>query len=245
MEHKKLTKDVFTQIFLEETAPARAYLAEEIKKIGDPMKVDLNKNDKLGDKDAALVHKSKSKTEYKKGPATVVKSGNTSEGDPVEDVKLNQQPSKGGSDEKASTAVAVKAGAEKGGNSVTSGQAKANFTSKTGGPKKSVSDPFVDEASDKMNQNDKLIDDGAKTFVDAGSEKGGTDVTAGQHKATWKERAPKSDNEKRIADAIQLKEKYTATELRDLIISESKKRARREMFEISLEQLRKENDKLK
>ena len=58
-----------------------------------------------------------------------------------------------------------------------------------------------------------------KTFVEAGAEKGGTDDTAGQAKANFKEKAPKSDNDKRIATGIQLKESYTKTELNGLYVS--------------------------
>jgi len=153
---------------------------------------------------------------------------------------MNQQPSKGGSDEKAATAVAVKAGAEKGGKGVTAGQHAANFDSKTDGPKKSVSTPFTDKASDKMNAEDKVVDEGTKTYVEAGAEKGGTDVTAGQHKAGWKEDAPKSDNDKRIASGIQLKETYTKSELQSFIISEAKKLAKKQMLEQELKKLKDE-----
>ena len=148
------------------------------------------------------------------------------------DVSMNEQPSKEGSDKKASTAVAVKAGAEKGGDNVTSGQAKANFTSKTSGPKKAVSDPYVDEASEKMNQMDgeNADKEAPKTFVEAGAEKGGTDDTAGQAKANFKEKAPKSDNDKRIATGIQLKESYTKTELNAFILEQAMKLAKQQIF---------------
>lgn len=244
MKVEKISSKMFLDLIKEEALKIKQELEQElnegdITKVGDPVEdVKLNKNDGTGDKDAALVHKSKSKTEYKKGPAKTVKSGTTDEGDPVEDVDLNQQPSKGGSDEKAATAVGVKAGAAKGGNDVTTGQHKANFESKTDGPKDSVSDPFTKKASEKMNTNDKVVDEGTKTFVEAGAEKGGTDVTAGQHKAGWKESAPKSDNDKRIADGIQLKETYSKTELAQLIMSEAKKLAKKQMLEQELQKLK-------
>ncbi len=213
----------FLQILSEETELLKKDIAEAIENIGDPMDVKLNKNDKTGDKDQALVHKSKSKTEYKKGPAE--------KGEEPMDVKLNQAPSKQGSDEKASTAVGVKAGAAKGGNDVLSGQAKANFESKTEGPKAKTGEPFEDKAKTEMNSMDKEVDEGTKTFVDAGAAKGGTDVTAGQAKAGWKESAPKSDNDKRIADAIQLKEKYTKKELQEFIMAEALKKAKMKILE--------------
>ncbi len=204
----------------------------DVTKVGEPLDVKLNKNDGTEDKDAALVHKSKSKTEYKKGPAE--------KGEDPMDVDLNQQPSKGGSDEKASTAVSVKTGAEKGGKGVTAGQHAANFESKTSGPKDSVSTPFTKKASDKMNAEDKVVDEGTKTYVEAGAEKSGGDVTAGQHKAGWKESAPASDNDKRIATGIQLKESYTKPELQQFIISEAKKLAKKQMLENELAKLKQE-----
>ena len=132
MKVEKITSKMLMDLIQEEAQKIKAELFSEgdITKVGEPTEVKMNKNDGTEDKDAALVLKSKDKTEYKKGPAKVVKSGNTDEGDPVEDVDLNQQPSKGGSDEKAATAVGVKAGAEKGGKGATAGQHKANFESK-------------------------------------------------------------------------------------------------------------------
>lgn len=245
-EATKITSKILMDLIQEEANKLKAELFSEgdITKVGEPTEVKLNKNDGTNDKDAALVMKTPSKTEYKKGPAKVVKSGNTDEGDPIEDVKLNQQPSKGGSDEKAATAVEVKAGAEKGGNDVTTGQHKANFTSKTDGPKKGMSDPFTTSPEKGMNKNDKVVDEGTKTYVEAGAEDGSTNVTAGQHDANWKEAAPKSDNDKRIASGIQLKETYSKSELRELIITEAKKLAKRQMLEQELEKLKAELNKL-
>lgn len=225
-------------IIKEEAETIKKELQEgDLTKVGDPVEdVKLNVNDGTGDKDQALVHKSKSSTEYKKG--------GKEKGEAPLDVKLNQQPSKGGSDEKAATAVGVKAGSEKGGNDVTTGQHKANFESKTDGPKNSVSDPFTKKASEKMNAEDKVVDEGTKTYVEAGAEEGGGDVTAGKHKSNWKENAPKSDKDKRIADAIQLKEKYTKSELQSFIISEAKKLARKQMLVQELAKLKEESKNL-
>lgn len=246
MKVEKITSKMLMDLIQEEAQKIKAELFSEgdTTKVGEPTEVKMNKNDGTEDKDAALVLKSKDKTEYKKGPAKIVKSGNTTEGDPVEDVDLNQQPSKGGSDEKAATAVGVKAGAEKGGKGATAGQHKANFESKTEGPKKSTSEPFTNTAGKEMNKEDKVVDEGTKTFVEAGSEKGGTDVTAGQHAANFKEAAPKSDNDKRIATGIQLKETYSKEELRNLIISEAKKLAKKQLLEQEIEKLKNEMGKL-
>lgn len=233
MKVEKITSEMLLALIKEEADKIKQELNEgETTNVGEPLDVLLNKNDGTGDKDQALVHKSKSKTEYKKGPADKGE-------DPIE-AEMNQEPSKGGSDEKAATAVKVKAGAEKGGKGVTAGQHAANFESKTDGPKKSVSTPFTDKASDKMNAEDKVVDEGTKTYVEAGAEKGGTDVTAGQHKAGWKEDAPKSDNDKRIATGIQLKESYKKSELQQFIISEAKKLAKKQMLEQELKKLKDE-----
>lgn len=231
MEQTQKSKDKFLAILNEELKTIKQQLAEDIKNLGDPIDVALNKNDGLGDSNKALV--------YKDADGKKEKSGNSEKGEVPLDVKLNQQPSKGGSDEKASTAVGVKAGAAKGGNDVTAGQHAANFTSKTEGPKTKTGEPFDEKAKKEMNQMDKVVDEGTKTYVEAGAEKGGTDVTAGQHDANWKESAPKSDNEKRIADAIQLKEKYTPAELQAFIVSEAKKYARVIRFEANLEKAKK------
>lgn len=246
MEAKKKTKELqlFQSILQENLNALRTELNEEIKNMGDPLSVDLNKNDGLGDSDKALVYKDKDSKKEKSGPAKVVKSGNTDEGDPVEDVKLNQQPSKGGSDEKISTAVKVKAGAAKGGNDVTAGQAKANFESKTEGPKVATGEPFDEKAKDEMNQMDgeKADKEAPKTYVEAGAAKGGSDVTAGQPKSNWKEKAPKSDTEKRIADAIQLKEskEFKRSEMISFILAEAKKVSREMIYQSSVEKIQKD-----
>jgi len=238
-------KNRFLEILSEETALLKKQIAEEIKNLGDPIDAKLNQNDKLGDsKNQNLVMKNKSSSETKpdKAPKT--------DGDfPIDlehaiDVDMNEQPSKEGSDEKISTAVSVKAGSEKTGNNATAGQAKANFTSKTTGPKKSVSDPFVDSAKKEMNSMDKESEKGAKTYVEAGSEKGGTDVTAGQHSASFKEKAPKSDNDKRIATGIQLKESYTKSELHALIMENAKKIAKQRLLEEKIKEVKKNIKKM-
>lgn len=234
METKKISSKELMAMITEAAEKIKIELNEEdLKKIGDPVTdVKLNANDKLGDSNKAIVAKTKTETK--------TKTGTVKAGDPL-DVKMNQQPSKGGSDEKAAAAVEVKAGAEKGGNDVTTGLHKANFTSKNSGPKKETSEPFLDKAPEKMNANDKVSDQGTKTYVEAGAEKGGADVTAGQHKATWKESAPKSDKDDRIAKAIQLKESYTKKELMNFIISEAKKKAKRESLD---EQMKKIQEKI-
>lgn len=200
------------------------------KKLSDPLDVKLNANDGTEDGPNAITKVGKAGNETKKGKE--------SSDDPIK-VKVEEEKD-GGSDEKISTAVEVKAGSAKGGKGVTAGQAAANFTSKESGPKKAVSDPFLEAGKKEVNSMDKLVNDGAKTYVEAGAEKGGADVTAGQHKAVTKERAPKSDTEKRIADAIQLKESYKKSELFNLIEDHAKKLASKILLEDELNRIEKE-----
>lgn len=237
METQKISKEMLSSFIQDAANRIKQELKEEYEKVGDPIDVKLNQNDGLGDTEAK--NYTKPGKEAKNLPKDFEK-----EGDPVEDVKMNQEPSKEGSDEKIATAVEVEAGAEKGGSDVTAGQHKANFKSKTDGPKDSVSDPFTKKASDKMNKEDKVVDEGTKTFVEAGAEKGGSDVTAGQSKANWKEAAPKSDKDDRIAKGIQLKESYTSTELKQFIQEEAKKLAKKQMLQLEMQKLKEQISKI-
>lgn len=237
----------FLEILSEETEMLKKQIAEDIKNLGDPLDAKINQNDKLGDsKNQNLVMKNKSTTKNKPDGAPKTDGDFPNDLEHPTDVDMNQEPSKGGSDEKASTAVAVKAGAEKGGEGVTAGQAKANFTSKTEGPKKSVSDPFTDGAKKEMNSmdSDKGDKEAPKTYVEAGAEKGGTDVTAGQHSPKFKEKAPKSDNDKRIATGIQLKESYTKSELNALILEKARELAKQQILAKQLNSLKKDLENL-
>ena len=85
--------------------------------------VKLNANDKLGDSAKALVYKNTTKKTEKAGPESA-------------DVKMNQKAKDLGSDEKAATAVEVKAGSTKKAKGDTTGLANANFESKTENPSK-------------------------------------------------------------------------------------------------------------
>jgi len=224
---------------------------EAFKALEDPIEQDMNQNDGLGDSDKALVFKNTDKTENKGGKAPKTAPA---------DVKMNANAKEKGSDEKAATAVAVKAGAEKGGKGVTAGQAKANFESKDGNPKKEVSAPFVEKGEEKMNTMDALTDEETKTYVEAGAEKGGKGVTAGQHKAVVKEKAPATKTETPIAKGIEtdngnsnqegkakdapkvaLKESYTRKELIETVKREAAKIAKKTMLE---EQLKRIDDEL-
>lgn len=231
MKNQKISKDELVKFIQTEALKLKKQLSEEFEKVGQAHEVKMDHEAKPSDKDQALVMKTTKTTQYKKGPAE--------DGEIPVDVDMNEQPSGEGSDEDIKTAVFVKAGAKKGGNDVTSGQAKASFDSKTSGPKTDVSKPYLDKGKDKMNTMDKEnYKGGAKTYVEAGAEDKSRTVTAGQHKASFSEKAPKSDKDQRIAHGIELKENYTKDELKDLIINESKKLAKKII-------LRKELNKLK
>lgn len=260
----KITAEDFKKMVLAEARLIKKSLQEEdstkTKSLGNPLDQKMNKNDGLEDSDKALVMKNTKTTETKKGKAPAVAPA---------DVKMNAEAKTKGSDEKAATAVSVKAGAEKGGKGVTAGQAKANFESKSENPKASVSAPFVEKNKEEMNTMDGLTDEETKTYVEAGAEKGGKGVTAGQAKAVVKEKAPAVKDEEPIIKGIQtdqgnsnkdgevnkkaenqavtesikinLKETYTRKELIETVKREAAKLAKKTMLE---EQLRKINDEL-
>lgn len=231
MKNQKISKDELVKFIQTEALKLKKQLTEEFELVGQTHDVKMDHEAKPSDKDQALVMKTTKTTQYKKGPAD--------DGEIPVDVDMNEQPSGEGSDEDIKTAVFVKAGAKKGGNEVTAGQAKANFDSKTSGPKSDVSKPYLDKGKDKMNTMDKEnYKGGSKTYVEAGAEDKSHTVTAGQHKANFSEKAPKSDKDNRIAHGIELKENYTKDELKNLIITESKKLAKKII-------LRKELNKLK
>lgn len=219
MKKQRMTKQELVDFINSQAMKIKNELNEEFKSVGDPLKVKMGHEAKPSDKDQALVMKSKSSTEYKKGPAE--------KGEIPLDVEMNEQPSGDGSDKDISTAVYVKAGAQKGGNTPTKGQHKANFDSKTEGPKKSVSDPFLEKGKDKMNTMDKAQDHGAKTYVEAGSEMKVNDPRSGMHKGKFSERVPKSDKDERIAHGIELKESYTKEEFSKFIMEEANKLAKK------------------
>lgn len=251
---KKITSEEFRNMVLAEAREIKRKLYEEeaFKALEDPIEQDMNQNDGLGDSEKALVFKNADKTESKGGKAPKTAPS---------DVKMNSNAKEKGSDEKAATAVEVKAGAEKGGKGPTAGQHKANFESKKDNPKKDVSKPFVETNKEEMNTMDSNIDDvGTKTFVEAGAEKGGKGPTTGQHKAVVKEKAPAPKEETRIAKGIEtengnsnqegkpkdapkvaLKESYTRKELIETVKREAAKIAKKSMLE---EQLKKIDDEL-
>lgn len=242
MKNKKISKQELVDFITSEAIKAKNKLNEEFESAGKPK---MDHVAKPSDKDQALVMKNTKDSEYKKGPAKTsdVSAPFTEDEGLTVDLEMNSNDSDQGSDENVSTAVYVKAGAQKGGNKVTTGQHNANFSSKEDGPKKDASKPFLEKGKEKMNTMDKEnYPGGAKTYVEAGSEIKGNDVRTGMHQGKFSERVPKSDKDERIAHGIELKESYSKKELYDLIISESKKLSKKIILKNELTKLRKDLD---
>lgn len=238
MKNQKISKDQLINFIQSEALKLKKQLSEEFKSAGQAHEMKMDHEAKPSDKDQALVMKTTSKSTYKKGPGET-STPYTEGGELPTDVEMDETGKP--SDDDIKTAVFVKAGSKKGGNDVTTGQAKANFDSKTTGPKGEVSKPFVEKSKDKMNTLDKEnYKGGSKTYVEAGSEKKTNNVTAGQHQANFSEKAPKSDKDERIAHGIELKESYTKEELKNLIITESQKLAKKIILKKELNKLKKE-----
>ena len=233
MKNKKITSQQLKEFVKKKALEMKEQLSEEFKNAGQAHEVKMNHDTKASDKGEALVKKTKTETKFKKGPAE--------KGEMTTDVDVNEQPSGEGSDEKIATAVEVEAGAAKSKEGPTKGQATAKFDSKKNGPKKEVSDPFVENGTEgKMNSMDKDDKSGAKTYVEAGTKDSSTSVTAGQHDAKFSERVPKSDKDERVAQGIQLKESYTKKELYDFILNESTKLGKKIILKQEIEKLKKE-----
>ena len=220
----KISKQELIDMIRAEAKNIKSAMIQESDAVTDSIDVfdvDMNSNDELGDSEKALTYKDTSKKVEK-------------EGEEQKMPKMNSQDDKGGSDEKSAVAVKVDAGAKKGGDSHTAGQAKANFTSKKDIQDTEASGPFDERVDDlEMNSEDKLVDEKAKTYVAAGESKGGKTHTSGQAKADVHERMPEEDAKEpteRIAAGIEidgsnidLKETYTKKELKNLILTEAKK----------------------
>lgn len=242
----KLSKKEFIELVKEEALKIKEeILNEEIESVGDPFEVEMNKNDEVENSDKALAYKDTTKKVEKTGSTEI-------------EVKMNSQDDDQGHDEEIAAAVEVEAGSKKSGDGHIAGQAKGNFTSKTDNPKKEASQPFDDETFDgKMNKEDKLVDEKAKTYVDAGSEKGGSTHTTGQAEANVHERAPEVKDNDPIAAGIEIKgsnikESYNKTELMNFIkeeaikLIESEERAQKNISKKKEleEELKKINDEL-
>ena len=202
--------------------------AEKIMSLGDPMKMDMNKMaGKTGNSKGESLVKSKENGNFEKKSSAPKAASNVEDVVDSTDVKMNDMDSDQGHDEKIAAAVSVDASkSTKSGPSIE-GQHKAKFESKTDNPSASSSEPFEDRKDKvEMNSQDKATDDGAKTYVEPGSElrKG---ASTGQHKANYSEKAKnEKETAERIAKGIQLPENFkSGKELMNFIKEEAMKLA--------------------
>ena len=218
MEKKvqKMSLDAFKQYIISE--------AMKMLNAGDPMEVDMNSMDKLIGNDGAKVKTKENGSFESKTKAPDAGSENIEKTEDTVDVDMNQQPSKGGSDEKVAAAVKVEAGSStKKGDSVE-GMKNADFTSKDDQPSTDSSTPFEEKKEKvEMNSMDETKDEGAKTYVEAGSKD-----STGQPDAKFSEEAKnEKETKENIAKAIQLPESFkNKQEMLKFISEEAKKIAK-------------------
>lgn len=159
-------------------------MESEAKSVGDPMDVKMNS---MADEGGKLKDK-------------------VGTNDPMS-VKMNSEAKNG--TENTGAQVAVKAGAAKGEKGPTAGQVDAKMEEKSSAEASvKAGVPFVEKPKEGMNKMDDEGTDETKTYVEAGSGSVGSQpTTVGQKAPDFKEAAPESEEkEKRIADAIQMKE---------------------------------------
>jgi hypothetical protein len=198
--------------------------ASKILNLGNTMDLEMNKLDRVDNSDGSAFTKNTDGKFEKK------KANMTNEELPV-DVKMNKKDGDQGHDEKIATAVKVSAAnsTKKGtsDNPSIEGMKNSNFESKKGNQSTKASAPF-DDRKEKvdMNSEDRVIGDGAKTYVEAGGEITGKEKhTTGQKKAVANEKAPGSkETQERIAKGIELPEGFkNKKELIDFINENAKK----------------------
>ena len=214
---KRIIKEEATKILKEE--------ADKIIDAGDTMDVDMNQLDRVDNSDGSAYTKSTGAGQFEK------KKANMSNEEVPTDVKMNQNDKDQGHDEKIAAAVKVDAASstKKGtaDNPHIEGMKNSNFESKKGNQSTKASTPFEDRNDNvDMNAEDREMDEGAKTYVEAGGDvKGGEKHTTGQKKAVVKEKAPESkDSYERIAKGIELPEGFkNKKELLDFINENAKK----------------------
>lgn len=222
MEKNPITKMTKTEL--------QSYIISEAMKMlnaGDALEIEMNQNDtELGsDKKPGTAIVSTFGDKKSDAPAKAENIEMTEE--PTE-VKMNHNDKEGGSDEKIATAVKVDAASsiKKGGS--VEGMHNADFESKDKNPSVKSSQPFEDRKEKvDMNEMDKTDENtGARTYVEAGAEKGsGAGASTGQHTAKFSETA-KNEKEKieAIAKGIQLPESFKGKkDLIDFINEEGKK----------------------
>ena len=199
-ELKRLIKEEASKIIKEE--------ADKIIDAGDTIDVNMNQMDRVDNSDGSAYTKN-SDGQFEK------KKANMENSEIPTDVKMNQNDNDQGHDEKIASAVKVDAAnsTKKGtsDNPHIEGMKNGNFESKKGNQSTKSSTPYNDrEDNVDMNAEDREMDEGAKTYVEAGGDvKGGEKHTTGQKKAVVKEKAPeKEDSYGRIAKGIELPEGF-------------------------------------
>lgn len=200
--------------------------AEKMLSLGDPMEAEMNQMDnELGNSKGDSLVKAKEKGGFEKKSSAPKADENIEETEEATEVEMNELDGDQGHDEKIAAAVKVDASkATKSGPSIE-GQHKAKFDSKSENPSTSSSEPFEERKTKvEMNSEDKEGEEGAKTYVEPGSEmnKG---MSKGQHKANFSEKAKnEKETAERIAQGIQLPESFkNKTDLINFINEEAKK----------------------
>jgi hypothetical protein len=224
MDKSSISPEDLKKIIKEE---AMKFLKEEADKItdaGDAVDVDMNSLDRVDNSDgSAFTKNTDGKFEKKKA--------NMSNEELPTDVKMNKQDKDQGHDEKIAAAAKVEAtnSTKKGtsDNPHIEGMHNSKFESKKDNPSTSSSTPYEERKDDVvMNSEDREMDEGAKTYIEAGSDiKGREKHTTGQKKAEVKEKAPeKEDSYGRIAKGIELPEGFkNKKELMNFINEQAKK----------------------
>lgn len=201
---------------------------EKIVDAGDAIDVDMNQMDRVDNSDGSAYTKNTDGQFEKKKAADM-----SNEEMPL-NVKMNKNDNDQGHDEEISAAVKVDASKStmKGtkDNPHIEGMHKSDFDSKKGNQSTKSSTPY-DDRKEKvdMNSMDKEVDEGAKTYVEAGGDITGKEKhTTGQKKAEVKEKAPtEEDSYGRIAKGIELPESFSSKkDLLNFINEEAKKASR-------------------
>lgn len=204
-------------------------IKEEASKIinaGNTLDTDMNSMDRVDNSDGSAFTKITDGKFEKKQAASM-----TNEENPL-DVKMNKNDKDQGHDEKISAAVKVDAASstKKGtsDNPSIEGMKNANFESKKGLQSTKASGPYDDRNENvEMNSEDKVSEDGAKTFVQPGGDITGKEKhTTGQKKAVASEKAKNEEETyERIAKGIELPESFKNKKALLDFINENAKKA--------------------
>lgn len=199
--------------------------AEKIMNLGDPLEVDMNKMTNPGNSTGDALVKAKENGGFEKKGAAPDTADNIEDTEEPLEVDMNEMDDEQGHDEQIAAAVKVDAANSKKKGASVEGMHNADFDSKDKNPSTASSAPFEKrEEKVEMNSQDKATDDGAKTYVEAGTElsKG---ASTGQHKANFSEKAHnEKETAERIAQGIQLPESFkNKADLLNFINEEAKK----------------------